>query len=73
MRAARFDVSGELLASVLHLPSSASVIGARMSPRDPLAVELIVDDPILPEADEPHVSQPILTKESVKWDWNLPS
>lgn len=70
MRAARFPVSVELLGDVLHLPVPARIIGAHMSD-DGRCVVLTVDDHNLPEADEPHDTVPTVTRESVRWNWNV--
>lgn len=70
MRAARFKISEELLAQLLKLPPAARVIGATYD-WPTLSVEFVVDDPSLPEADQPHRSEPIITAERHHWDWNV--
>lgn len=70
MRAARFLCAVELLAEVLHLPDGARVIGVAMSP-DMRCVSFTIDDPSLPEADDPHDAAPIYTREIIHFDWNV--
>lgn len=69
MRAARFLASSSLVHEALYLPSSATIIGVRMLGMD--QIEFIVDDPALPEADHPHDAMPIMTRESLRFDWGL--
>jgi len=72
MRAAQFDCTVELLAEVLHMPPGARVIGAEMS--DSMrSVRFTVDDPSLPEAPDPYLCIPVITREAFKWDWKVPS
>ena len=70
MRAARFQVSDELLREALHMPAGTRIIGASC---DPAAgtVSFVVDDPQLPEADEPHDAAPVVTAEVLIWDWGV--
>lgn len=70
MRAARFTVSIELLAQLLHLPPAARITGAGFD-KNGRGVELIVDDPALPEADWPHATVPVVTDERYVWDWGV--
>lgn len=69
MRAARFKVSTEFIHELLHLPASALIIGASM-PTAGGAIEFIVDDPSLPEADQPVDVVP--THRCVEFDYGLP-
>ena len=70
MRAARFPATVELIGTMMQMPPGARIVGACMSD-DMRCVVLTVDDPSLPEADDPHDVEPVITRETVRWDWNL--
>ena len=68
MRAARFHVSTELLRDVLQMPPASRIIGAHLDSSQ-RSVVFVVDDPSLPEAEQPHDVTPTVTR--VTWDWNV--
>lgn len=70
MRAARFKMSVDLLRDLMHLPPNASIVGASTNGVDPW-VTFVVDDPSLPEAEEPHESLPTCTRKEIVWSWNV--
>ncbi len=70
VRAGRFDVSVELLAQLLHLPPNATIIGAQIN-GDLKSVKLVVDDPALPDAPEPHDTTPTFTQERITMSWSV--
>jgi len=72
MRAARFEVTIELLAQALHLPEGSRVARIEMEPNARSAA-FTVDDPALPESVEPHDVLPVVTLESdgPRWNWGL--
>lgn len=71
-RSARFQVSGDLLREVLHLPPLTRFIAASVDPANRWdLVTFVVEDPELPDADEPHDTNPTITRVEHVWDWNI--
>jgi hypothetical protein len=68
MKAARFRIGNEMLQQVLHMPAGCWIMEASMSD-DGLSVVLVVTDPALPEAAEPHDVEPVVKR--YEWDWGL--
>jgi len=73
-RVAEFEVSLELLKSVLQMPAESLIIGVR--PGDtPYRATLVVKvaDPSLPlcPVHRPPMLNPTVTKEQAKWNWNV--
>lgn len=71
MRAARMKVTTYLIERALHLPRGATIVGARMDPDEWGALELIVEDPSLPEDDGPHEANPVITEREPEFDWGI--
>lgn len=69
MRAARFDMSKDLLSELMNLPASARIIGIDLGSPISETVTFVVDDPSLPESDEVHDCQP--TSRRIEWNWNV--
>lgn len=78
VKAVRFTVSGELLRQVMHMPETSRFVGASVpvgwSGYDD--VEFVVSDDDIPEAVEPHETDPTCTRitavpERIVWDWNV--
>lgn len=72
MKVVRFEVSTEVLQQVLHLPSSAEIVGAEWVGGSS-SVRLSVEDQMLPESDSPRDADPTITHvmEEYRWDWGV--
>lgn len=70
MRAARFQVAGELLRELLHMPDTACFVDARVSVD---VVEFVCIDETLPVSMWPHDATPTVRQDGDKytWDWGL--
>lgn len=73
MRAARFQVAGELLRQLLHMPDTASFAAAQVTSFDPSIVEFVCFDESLPESPRPHDAMPTVSQDGDEytWDWGL--
>lgn len=70
MKAARFDVTVELLQHAIHMPATSRIVDVQMSDDD-RSITITATDPELPEAHCPHPTTPILTEHYVEWDWGV--
>lgn len=68
MTQARFKVSAELLREMLHMPTTASIIGAEFDD-DASVVVFTAYDFTLPNSDGPLDYDPVVTKREYQWDW----
>jgi hypothetical protein len=71
VRAARFSVSWEVIRDALHMPATCSLLWAKEDAQGRL--KLVVGDPALPEAEEPHESNPTITRIEHAWEWGIES
>lgn len=72
-RVAEFEVSYELLKQTLHMPPETLVMGVREGNSLHRTFVIKVADPALPPCpiNQPPMISPIVTKESIRWDWNV--
>lgn len=71
MRAARALYSNELLCQLLHLPEGSTIIQAKADVTM-LAVEFIIDNGELAEADVPHDAYPTMVEwREPQFEWGI--